>query len=66
MNEYKKQLGKMMDSEETSKDRLLKYIQELPSDLQWFVDDKNGYGCVDLKIFKEKKGKEFINWYFGV
>lgn len=48
-----------------NKEELIKYIMSLPDDATIAVSDKNEYGCIDVKIFDEKKSDDFLEWYFG-
>lgn len=48
-----------------NKERLIKWISELPDDIQVYKTEVNGYDCVDIKIFVKPKDQEFLNWYFA-
>lgn len=45
---------------------LLKYIESLPDDLGCHMIKEDENNCIDIKIFTEKKSKEFYDWYFGM
>lgn len=48
-----------------SKENLIKWISELPDDIQVYQTEINNYDCVDIKIFVKPKDREFLNWYFA-
>lgn len=46
------------------KEDLIKWISELPDDIQIYQTVANNYDCVDIKIFTKPKDKEFLEEYF--
>jgi len=48
------------------KNDLLKWIYELPDDIQIYRTKIDDYNCVDIKIFTKPKDQEFLEWYFGM
>jgi len=49
-----------------TKPELIKYIESLPDDLGVSMTKEDENNCIDIKIFTEKKSKEFYDWYFGM
>ena len=49
-----------------TKPELIKYIELLPDDLGSYITKEDENNCIDIKIFTEKKSKEFYDWYFGM
>lgn len=48
-----------------NKKELLEYVQSLPDNATILSSKKNEYGCIDIKIFEEKKSEDFLEWYLG-
>jgi hypothetical protein len=48
-----------------TKKELIEKIEELPDDIQIFIDEHMPYDAIDIRIFKEPKDNEFLRWYFG-
>lgn len=49
-----------------NKEDLIKWISELPDDIQIYKTELSNYDCVDVKIFIKSKDEEFLKWYFGI
>lgn len=48
----------------TNKEKLIKLIETLPDDLDWFKDKEGHYDDLDIRIFTKPKDDEFYTWYF--
>lgn len=48
----------------TSKEKLIKWIEEMPDDLQYFYEELE-HDAIDIRIFTKPKSQEFLEWYFG-
>lgn len=49
-----------------TKTDLIKYIESLPNDSSVSMTKEDENNCIDIKIFTEKKSREFYDWYFGM
>lgn len=48
-----------------TKEGLIKWITELPEDIQIFSTNLDDCDCINIKVFRKPKNKEFLEWYFG-
>lgn len=49
-----------------TKTEFIKYIEELPDNLDIYMTEEDLNNCIDIKIFTEKKNEKFYNCYFGM
>lgn len=51
--------------EKNAKEKLIKYIEQLPDDIQVFKREGDEYDVVQILLFTKPKDDEFLTWYFG-